>query len=63
MPKQSAEPKPKPPFCSVPQVAKRWNVSAYTVRQTIRNGKMRAACLGRRLMIPIREVERVERGE
>ena len=63
MSNQSVEPKPKPLFYSVPQVARRWAVSSYTVRQTIRNGKIRAACLGRRLMIHIREVERIERGE
>jgi hypothetical protein len=63
MQKQTAESKPKPLFYSIPQLAQRWAVSPYTVRRTIREGRVRAACLGRRLMVPIIEVERLERGD
>jgi hypothetical protein len=59
MPKQSVEPK----FRSIPRLAARWGVSGYIVRQSIRDGKLRAVCLGRRLMIPIEEIERIERGK
>jgi excisionase family DNA binding protein len=59
--KQSVEPKSL--FRSIPRVAVRWGVSRYTVLQSIRDGNLRAVCLGRRLMIPIEEIERVERGK
>lgn len=61
MPNRSVAPKPL--FIPLPRVAARWGVSRYTVRQTIRDGKLRAICLGRRLMIPVEEVERIERGK
>jgi len=57
MPKQCVEPK----FRSIPRVAARWGVSRYTVRRSIRDGNLRAVYLGRRLMIPVEEVERIER--
>jgi len=64
MPKlTSAEVKPKPLFYSIRQVAQRWSVSPYIVRQTIQKGRIRASCLGRRFMIPAREIERMERGD
>jgi predicted site-specific integrase-resolvase len=63
MPNQSVAPKPKPLFNSIPRVAARWGVSRYIVRQSIRAGQLRAVCLGQRLMIPIEEVERIERGK
>jgi excisionase family DNA binding protein len=61
MPKQSVEPKFL--FRSISRVAARWGVSRYIVRQSIRDGKLRAVCLGRRLMIPVEEIERMERGK
>jgi excisionase family DNA binding protein len=59
MPNQSVEPKSL--FRSIPRVAARWGVSRHTVRQSIRDGNLRAVYLGRRLMIPVEEVERIER--
>jgi excisionase family DNA binding protein len=51
----------KPKFHTIPRVAARWGVSRYTVRQSIRHGQLRAVCLGRRLVIPVEEVERIEK--
>lgn len=64
MSRQSSEMK-QPPFRSPRQVAERWGVSRSRVIQALKSGKLRAVRLGNRghFMIPINEVERVERGE
>jgi excisionase family DNA binding protein len=64
MPRQSSELKQKR-FRSPRQVAERWGVSRSRVIQALKSGKLRAVRLGNRghYMIPVAEVQRVERGE
>jgi hypothetical protein len=55
----------KKPFYSPRQLGKRWGKNRITIIEAIRNGKLHAVRLSNRghYMIPIVEVERVERGE
>jgi excisionase family DNA binding protein len=62
MPRQSQK---QTPFWSPRQVADHWGVKRATVIRAVKIGKLRAVRLGNRghYMIPIAEVERLERGE
>ncbi len=53
------------PFWSPRQVAEHWGVARLTVIRALKSGRLRAVRLGNRghYMIPVGEVERVERGE
>jgi excisionase family DNA binding protein len=64
MPRQSTLAKEKP-FWSPRQVAEHWGVKRATVIRAVKTGKLRAVRLGNRghYMIPVAEINRVERGE
>jgi len=47
-------------FRSVTAVAKRWGVSRFTVIREIERGKLRSVRIGRRHMIHVNELRRVE---
>jgi excisionase family DNA binding protein len=46
---------------TIEQVARRWNLSAKTIRRLIWNGKLQSAPIGRAIRVPIKEIERFER--
>jgi excisionase family DNA binding protein len=64
MRKHSSRTKQKP-FQSPHQVAEHWGVARLTVIRAIKSGKLRAVRFGNRghYMIPVAEIQRVERGE
>jgi excisionase family DNA binding protein len=42
------------------QTASRWGFNCESVRRLVRNGGIEAVILGRRILIPIAEIERLE---
>lgn len=44
---------------SVPEFAKRWGISRSLAYQLVKNGDLRAIRLGKRLIIPVAEIERL----
>jgi excisionase family DNA binding protein len=49
-------------FRSVDAVARRWGVSRFTVIREIERGKVRSVRIGRRRMIHVDELARIESG-
>ena len=50
-----------PRFLTVNQLARRWGMHAQTVKRTIETGTLRAVRIGKREVIPMAQIERVER--
>jgi len=48
-----------PKLYEVPAAAATWSVSTWTVRKKIKSGEIRAVRIGRRVLIPESEIERI----
>lgn len=46
---------------AIVELAERWRVSHFTVRRAINSGALRSITIGTRRLVPVEEVERVER--
>ena len=47
-------------FFDVGQAAMRWHTTEETIRRRVRRGEIRAVRPGRRILIPIEEIKRIE---
>ncbi len=45
----------------IAELSERWRVSHFTVRRAINSGALRSITIGTRRLVPVEEVERVER--
>jgi excisionase family DNA binding protein len=48
---------------SMQELAKRWGVADLTLRRLVKRRKLRSVRIGRRHMVAIAEIERIEKGE
>ena len=53
--------KEKPTFLRPTQLAQRWSFNPESVRRKIRRGEIASVVIGRQRLIPLDEIERIER--
>jgi excisionase family DNA binding protein len=61
--KQPVAPQPKQLFVSVDEAAILLGISAHSVRNHVRDGKLPSVRLGRRVLLPLRQLRRIGAGE
>lgn len=57
----STDSSPPPTFLTASEIAKRWRMCGDTVKSDIRGRDLESVRLGRRELMPISEIERLER--